>query len=162
MRFADTFSGELRVWLRSLESNQDFRCQKPASFQLDYSTARSAPRYSTDEVAAGFEPAHVRLRGERSEPFELHHHESSASAEVGCGARIRTETVLINNQALCQLSYTTKTDVGSTPRIDDNRLPANARPAVRPEVRFCRNILGWISGWSLEGALFSWPPTSKT
>jgi hypothetical protein len=33
------------------------------------------------------------------------------------------------------------------------------RPAVRPEVRFAE-LKGWSSGWSLEGVLFSWPPTS--
>jgi hypothetical protein len=55
---------------------------------------------------AGFEPAISRARGVRFN--RLSYTPLSSFRGAGCGARSRTETDLINNQALCQLSYATE------------------------------------------------------
>lgn len=68
---------------------------------------------------------------------------------IGCGARIRTEMNLINNQALYHLSYTTTircrfhAPAGRGARV---RVSVILRPAVRPEVRNAELKVGLLVG----------------
>jgi hypothetical protein len=103
----------------------------------------------------GVEPTSSRLQDGRSQ--------LSYTTENLAGAEgIEPTHLLINNQVPYRLGYAPKTDVGSAPLKTRSfpfketfPLSASGLCSSRGEVSF---LVGF--GWSLEGALFSWPPTS--